>query len=133
MAGILGPVVVNYIREFQLARGVPAHQVYDTTLYILAALLAGGFLCNLLVRPVADRFFMTDEELAKERALAHEVAQREQLQAGAHAGGARPGSGRAGLDRGGDPAALGHLDDDRQVAAAVQMSLWIFCLRHTSR
>jgi MFS family permease len=84
VAGILGPVVVNYIREFQLARGLPAHQVYDTTLYLLAALLLGGLLCNLFVRPVAADRFMSDEELARERALAHEVAQREQLQAGTH-------------------------------------------------
>ncbi len=85
VAGILGPVVVNYIREFQLARGLPAHQVYDTTLYILAALLLGGLLCNLFVRPVAADKFMSEEELARERALAHEVAQREQLRAGSAA------------------------------------------------
>jgi MFS family permease len=83
VAGILGPVVVNYIREFQLARGLPAHQVYDTTLYILAALLLGGFLCNLFVRPVATEKFMSEEQLAQERANAHDLAQREQLLAGA--------------------------------------------------
>ncbi|MEY4761744.1 MAG: hypothetical protein RLZZ200_1600, partial [Pseudomonadota bacterium] len=82
VAGILGPVVVNYIREAQLAAGVPASQAYNVTLYLLAALLAGGFICNLLVRPVAQDRFMSDEELARERALAHEVAQREQLAAG---------------------------------------------------
>jgi MFS family permease len=74
VAGILGPVVVNYIREFQLQHGVPAYQAYNTTLYILAALLLGGLICNLLVRPVADRHFMSDEELAAERRKAHEVA-----------------------------------------------------------
>jgi MFS family permease len=82
VAGILGPVVVNYIREAQLAAGVPANQVYNVTMYILAALLVGGFLCNLLVRPVADAKFMSDEELARERALAHETSQREVLAAG---------------------------------------------------
>jgi len=82
VAGILGPVVVNYIREFQLAQGLPAHQAYNTTLYILAALLLGGFLCNLFVRPVAAEKFMSEEELTRERALAHEVSQREQLQVG---------------------------------------------------
>jgi MFS family permease len=82
VAGILGPVVVNYIREFQLAQGVPASQAYNTTLYILAGFLLLGSLCNLLVRPVAIERFMSDEELARERALAHESASREQLQAG---------------------------------------------------
>jgi hypothetical protein len=73
VAGILGPVVVNYIREYQLDHGVPANQAYNITLYILAALLLGGLLCNLLVRPVADRHFMSDAELAAERARAHET------------------------------------------------------------
>lgn len=71
-AGVLGPVLVNYIREFQIARGVPSAQVYDVTMYILAGFLALGFVCNLLVRPVADKYFMTDEQLAKEKQLAHD-------------------------------------------------------------
>ena len=71
-AGVLGPVLVNYIREFQIARGVPNAQVYDVTMYILAGFLVLGFVCNLLVRPVADKYFMTDEELAKEKQLAHD-------------------------------------------------------------
>jgi MFS family permease len=73
-AGILGPVVVNYIREYQISHGVPAFQAYNITMYILAAMLLGGLLCNLLVRPVAERFYMTDAELAEERRLAHETA-----------------------------------------------------------
>ncbi|MEN9704316.1 MAG: hypothetical protein RLZZ393_195 [Pseudomonadota bacterium] len=85
VAGILGPVVVNYIRDAQLSAGIPASQAYNVTMYILAALLAGGFVCNLLVRPVAADRFMTDEELARERALAHETSQREVLAAGASA------------------------------------------------
>ena len=74
-AGILGPVLVNYINEAQIKSGVPKSAAYDTTMYILAALLIGGFVCNLLVRPVADKWFMTDEELAAERKLAHDKAQ----------------------------------------------------------
>ena len=63
-AGIIGPLLVNYIREAQIAAGVPRETVYDFTLYILAGLLALGFLCNLLVRPVAARWFMKEEEVA---------------------------------------------------------------------
>jgi MFS family permease len=73
-AGILGPVMVNYIREHQLARGLPPDQAYNMTMYILAAFLLGGLICNLLVRPVAGRHFMSDAELAVERARAHETA-----------------------------------------------------------
>src|SRR5580704_15005235 len=45
-AGIIGPVVVNYIREFQLAAGVPRDQLYNTTMYILCAMLIAGLICN---------------------------------------------------------------------------------------
>lgn len=78
VAGILGPVVVNYIREFQLAHGVPPHQAYNITMYALAAMLLGGLICNLLVRPVSEQHYMSEEQLAAERARAHEqsVAQR---------------------------------------------------------
>jgi MFS family permease len=74
VAGVLGPVVVNYIRQYQLDRGLPAHQAYNVTMYILAGFLVLGLLFNLLVKPVADRHFMSDAELAAERAKAHELA-----------------------------------------------------------
>jgi MFS family permease len=74
VAGVLGPVVVNYIREYQLARGLPPDQAYNMTMYVLAAFLLVGLVCNLLVRPVADRHFMSEDELAAERAKAHEAA-----------------------------------------------------------
>jgi MFS family permease len=68
-AGILGPVLVNYIREYQISQGIPAAQAYNVTMYVLAGLLVGGFLCNLGVRPVADRYYMSDAELERERSL----------------------------------------------------------------
>ena len=63
-AGIFGPVIVNYLREYQLAHHVPRDQAYSVTMYILAALLAIGFLCNLAVRPVAEKYYMTPAQLA---------------------------------------------------------------------
>ncbi|MBK5004508.1 OFA family MFS transporter [Pseudomonas sp. S32] len=71
-AGVLGPVLITYLRESQLAAGVARAAAYDMTLYILAGLLVLGFICNMLVRPVADKHFMTDAELAAERALSHD-------------------------------------------------------------
>jgi len=73
-AGILGPVLVNYIREFQIDRGVPNDQAYNITMYILAGLLLVGFICNFLIKPVADRYYMTEAELEAERRAAHEAA-----------------------------------------------------------
>ena len=59
VAGIFGPVIVNYLREIQLRQGVAPSRVYDTTMLILAALLVVGFLCNLLIRPVAPKWHLT--------------------------------------------------------------------------
>ena len=68
-AGVLGPVLVNYIREFQIDRGVPAAQAYNITMYVLAALLVVGFFCNLALSPVDERHYMSEDELARERGL----------------------------------------------------------------
>ena len=71
-AGVLGPILIGYIREYQIAQGVPKAQAYDVTMYVLAALVLLGVLCNLMVRPIADKHFMTDDELAHEKRLASE-------------------------------------------------------------
>ena len=63
-AGIIGPTVVFYIREFEKKAGVPDDQLYDVTAYVLAAMLVGGLLCNLLVRPLSDKWYMKPEEVA---------------------------------------------------------------------
>jgi len=80
-AGVLGPVVVNYMREYQLGLGLPREQVYNQTMYILMGMLAVGLVCNLLIRPVANKHFMTDAELAVEKRLAHEKAAGSELHA----------------------------------------------------
>jgi MFS family permease len=61
VAGILGPVIVNYIREYQIDHGVARANAYSITMYVLAALLAVGFLCNWLVRPVAEKHYLKDD------------------------------------------------------------------------
>ncbi|MDB5618320.1 OFA family MFS transporter [Tardiphaga sp.] len=88
-AGIIGPVVVNYIREFQIAAGVPQARVYDFTMYILAGMLVVGLICNFLVRPLAAHWFMKPEEVA---ALQAKGA------AAANVGGGSYGIGKGGLD-----------------------------------
>jgi len=82
----LGPVVVNYMREYQLGLGIPREQVYNQTMYILVGMLVVGLICNLLVRPLDDKWFMSDEELAEERRLAHEKAAVAELVRGEESG-----------------------------------------------
>ncbi|KQT53107.1 MFS transporter [Aureimonas sp. Leaf454] len=59
-AGVLGPLIVAYLRDAQIAAGVPRTEVYDTIFYVLAALLVAGFAANLLVRPLAAKWFMAE-------------------------------------------------------------------------
>ncbi|MCC6714279.1 MAG: OFA family MFS transporter [Gammaproteobacteria bacterium] len=72
-AGILGPVVVNYIHDTHVARGIAPEHLYDSIFYILAAMLVLGFVSNMLVKPVAAKYFMTAAELEAERRLSHET------------------------------------------------------------
>jgi len=71
-AGVLGPVLITYIREYQLAQGVARADSYTITMYILCSFLVIALICNAMVRPLADKHFMTDAELAEERKLAHD-------------------------------------------------------------
>ncbi len=87
-AGIIGPVVVNYIREFQLAAGVPRDQLYNTTMYILCAMLIAGLICNYMIKPVDPKWHMSDAEVAK-------------LQAATATAGASGPSGSYGIGFGG--------------------------------
>src|SRR5262249_10528623 len=88
-AGIIGPVVVNYLREFQLAAGVPRDQLYNSTMYILCAMLIAGLICNYLIKPVDPKWHMSEAEVAKLQAAS----------AGANAGQTGSfGIGKGGLD-----------------------------------
>lgn len=64
VAGIVGPMVVGYVRDLQIAAGVPRAQVYDRTMYLLVGFLLCGLICNALVRPVHPRHLMTEEPAA---------------------------------------------------------------------
>jgi len=55
VAGVLGPYLVNKLREVQIDSGVPKAQAYSVTMYIMCALLFIGFLCNLFMHPVSER------------------------------------------------------------------------------
>ena len=89
-AGIIGPVVVNYIREFQLAAGVRPDQLYNTTMYILCAMLVAGLICNYLIKPVDPKWHMSNEEVSKLQAATASAASR--VQTGSF------GIGKGGLD-----------------------------------
>jgi MFS family permease len=63
VAGVLGPLLVNYMREYQIAHGADKASAYQTVLHIMAALLVVGFVANLLVRPVAEKYWLSEKKI----------------------------------------------------------------------
>ena len=64
VAGVLGPVLVNYIRDYQLAHGVAKADAYSITMYLMAVLLVVGFTANWFMKPVESRFYVKGEPLS---------------------------------------------------------------------
>lgn len=61
-AGIVGPLIVNGILDHYVANHVPKKQAYPTILHIMAGLMVAGFIANLLVRPVAEKYWLKHRE-----------------------------------------------------------------------
>ena len=57
-AGIAGPALINYIRQYQLDHGVAKADAYSITMYLMAGFLIVGFVCNLMIRQLNDRHFV---------------------------------------------------------------------------
>jgi MFS family permease len=62
VAGVLGPVLVNYMREYQIAHGADKASAYQSVLHVMAGLLVIGFVANLMVRPVAEKYWMAEKK-----------------------------------------------------------------------
>ena len=56
MAAVLGPQLVNYISTYRIDHGVARAEAYNMMMYVMTGLLLVGLVCNLLVRPVEERF-----------------------------------------------------------------------------
>jgi MFS family permease len=54
VAGVLGPLLVNVIRQSRIDAGASPADAYNTTMWVLGGLLVAGFVCNLLVRMPVD-------------------------------------------------------------------------------
>jgi MFS family permease len=65
-AGIAGPVLVNYLREWQIGRGVEKAAAYSVTMWIMAGLLLIGFMSNLLIREVDERHHIPHDRVEDE-------------------------------------------------------------------
>ena len=56
VAGVLGPLLINYIRQSQIDSGVPKAQAYSVTMYIMCGLLLLGFIANFAMRAVDEKY-----------------------------------------------------------------------------
>jgi MFS family permease len=56
-AGILGPFLVNGIRQHEISVGIPKSGAYTVTMYVMVGLLLIGFICNLMLRPVDPQHY----------------------------------------------------------------------------
>jgi MFS family permease len=62
VAGVLGPVLVNYMREYQIQHGADKASAYQTVLHVMAGLLVIGFVANFAVRPVDQKYWMAEKK-----------------------------------------------------------------------
>ena len=56
VAGVAGPLIINAIADHQAAQGRSGADLYTVSLYIMVGVLVVGFIANLLIRPVNERF-----------------------------------------------------------------------------
>jgi MFS family permease len=56
-AGIAGPALLNYVREYQITHGVAKADAYSVTMYVMAGLLVLGFVANYLVSSLDERHY----------------------------------------------------------------------------
>ena len=57
VAGVAGPLLVNYIRRYRIQHGVSPADAYSTVLYVMSGILVIGLISNFLIRPVSARLY----------------------------------------------------------------------------
>lgn len=62
VAGVLGPLLVNGIRERLIAQGASPADAYTPTMYLMACLLLVALVADLLVKPVAAKHYLPESE-----------------------------------------------------------------------
>jgi MFS family permease len=70
-AGVAGPLIVNAVADAQTGAGKSGAGLYTLSLYIMVAVLVIGFVANLLIRPVADRYLEPAPEEERTRRFRH--------------------------------------------------------------
>jgi MFS family permease len=61
-AGIAGPLIVNGLADLQTENGKSGSDLYTLSLFIMVGVLVVGFVANLMIRPVNERFHEPERE-----------------------------------------------------------------------
>ena len=65
-AGVAGPLIVNGLADLQEGNGVEGADLYTLSLYIMVGVLAVGFIANMMIKPVDERFQETETGTARD-------------------------------------------------------------------
>ena len=71
-AGVAGPLIVNSVVEAGAAAGKEGPELYTPGMFIMVGALVIGFIANVLVRPVSEKYFEREEDVAAKQAAALE-------------------------------------------------------------
>jgi MFS family permease len=63
-AGIAGPLIVNGLADHETAAGKSGSDLYTISFFIMVGVLVVGFLANLAIKPVDERFFEAESPAA---------------------------------------------------------------------
>ncbi len=62
-AGIVGPLIVNGILDHYVANHMNKQDAYPIILHIMSGLLLVGFVANLMVKPVAEKYWLKEQPI----------------------------------------------------------------------
>jgi MFS family permease len=65
-AGIVGPLIVNGLADHETSVGKSGSDLYTISLFIMVGVLVVGFLANLAIKPVDERFHEAERDTADE-------------------------------------------------------------------
>ena len=71
-AGVAGPLIVNSVVEAGEAAGKEGPALYTPGMFIMVGALVIGFIANALIRPVSEKYFEREEDVAAKQAAALE-------------------------------------------------------------
>src|SRR3954467_14811076 len=71
-AGIAGRLIVNGLADHEASAGKSGSDLYTVSLLIMVGVLVVGFVANLMIRPVDERFYEADRGVARDERFARD-------------------------------------------------------------